>query len=285
MTTVQKKSANDQYQYQFLKTIVFPTKEEIISNPDSLKSIFMAYLNSTKWKDFTISTTDFLDALYTSDPTIDLESILPVIKLLLYNDNITFSTYRDRESYLMQKIIEHYFIVEKRTIGNVLLMIDNNVPYQSFKDYLKSPMKITAADKLMIVKKIMERNEYCYLDIQMIGTFRKIISQNPDILLKLFEWVMKAITTETGVTTELKKIYDMLQSSDRFQAFNLILTNDDIVSAQKSPLLTHMLSVSTPEELPKAKDLIFNFYTRSSYNIRMEGTMFYILLDKYTVAI
>jgi hypothetical protein len=186
---------------------------------------------------------------------------------------------------LIQKIIEHYFIVEKRTIGNVLLMIDNNVPYQSFKDYLKSPMKITAADKLMIVKKIMARNEYCYLDIQMIGTFRKIISQNPDILLKLFEWVMKSITKENGVTTELKKIYDMLQSSDRFQAFNLILTNDDIVSAQKSPLLTHMLSVSTPEELPKAKDLIFNFYTRSSYNIRMEGTMFYILLDKYTVSI
>ena len=285
MTTVPKRSTKlviDQYH----TTIVFPTKEEIISNPDSLKCIFMSYLNSTKWKDFTISTTDFLDALYTSDPTIDLESIVPVIKLLLYNDNITFSTHhRDRESYLMQKIIEHYFIVEKRTIGNVLLMIDNNVPYQSFKDYLKAPMKITAADKLMIVKKIMERNEYCYLDIQMIGTFRKIISQNPDILLKLFEWVMKAITKENGVTTELKKIYDMLQSSDRFQAFNLILTNDDIVSAQKSPLLTHMLSVSTPEELPKAKDLIFNFYTRSNYNIRMEGTMFYILLDKYTVAI
>jgi hypothetical protein len=248
---------------------ILPTRESIVNDVTDLRKLLSE-----------VSTVR-IDQMLVGDPSITFDVILNIwnmIKVPHYGDS--YANYRRRKTtqtsypkslkYLLQKLSER----ETVTIETVNNLIDNNVSYEMFRIVLKR-IKMSTDEKLDMITKITQR-EYQGTDVKIVTSYQALLCKHPIQRNQLMLWLLDH-SDELGMITSAKLLYDMADSESRFEYFKICCGIDSSIS--NSSLLEHMLTRSTSDELPGARDILLDHETQWSHHV------YSVLLRGYTQSI
>jgi hypothetical protein len=259
-----------------MSTPIIPVRSEIIEESDLLRIL----LSNTNY-------TILIDTMLTNDPSITFDIILNMwdsispIARNYYHRRYTKYHIKDTDEihyeqslkYLLQKLSEK----ESVTLEIVNKLITIKVPYEIFKIVLKQ-IKMSPTEKMDMIISVTQR-EYQEEDIKIISSNKALIFKYPIHRHKIMLWLLDN-SDKPGMITSAKMLYDMAEASQRFEYFKKCCKL--CKSINNSCLLEHMLNISTPEELPNARDILLE----DDADLNGWGARVYsILLRQYTKSI